>query len=431
ARLFEPALRLAEQGFAVSPRLHSLLAQDRTLVRDPQARAYFFDTQGQAWPVGHVLRNPALAAIYRRLAAEGAEAFYQGSIARDMVARVRGHGANPGGLSEADLRAYQPRLREALCTDWREIWRVCGFPPPSSGHLTMMQILGMLPASDATHAVVLGQPGADWLHGYTEAARLAFADRDRYIGDPDFVAAPGGNWRTLLDPGYLARRAALIGPHSMGRASPGDPVPGASLSLASQPEQVEHGTSHVSVVDARGHSVSMTTTVESAFGARLMSDGGTGLPGGFMLNNQLTDFSFVPRDAQGRAVANRLEPGKRPRSSMTPTLVFDRRDGRLLMSVGSPGGAAIIHYVAKMLVATHDWGMNVQDAANLANFGSFNGPTALEKGLFPAATQEALKARGHQVQEVDLVSGTSALERQGGGWFGAADPRREGSVRGD
>jgi gamma-glutamyltranspeptidase/glutathione hydrolase len=203
------------------------------------------------------------------------------------------------------------------------------------------------------------------------------------------------------------------------------------MAFGSQAEQIEAGTSHVSIVDGAGRAVAMTTTIEDVFGARLMSDGGTGKAGGFLLNNELTDFSFAPADAQGRPIANRVQAGKRPRSSMSPTLVFDKRDGRLLMSLGSPGGAAIIHFVAKTLTGTFDWGLDAQRAIDLPNFGSFNGPTVLEAGRFPAATAEALRARGHTVNEIDMTSGLQAIQRTGSGWYGGADPRREGVVMGD
>jgi gamma-glutamyltranspeptidase/glutathione hydrolase len=251
------------------------------------------------------------------------------------------------------------------------------------------------------------------------------------VADPAFVAAPGGRWTSLLDPAYLQARSSLIGAQSMKTAQPGRPPGVERLSHASQPHQPEFGTSHLSIVDSEGRALAMTTTIEAAWGSRILSDGGTGLPGGFLLNNQLTDFSFAPADAQGQPIANRVESGKRPRSSMSPTLVFDRRDGRLLMSLGSPGGAAIIHFTAKTLLGTLAFGLDAQRAIDLPNFGSFNGPTVLEKGRFDAATVEALKARGHAVQEIDMTSGLQAIQRQGGGWFGGADPRREGVVRGD
>ena len=430
ARLFEPAIALAEGGFAISPRLHTQLKGEQALRRDALARAYFYGADGEPLAEGHVLRNPALAAVLRALAAQGSDALHRGAVAADVVARVRGH-AVPGRLSEQDLATYRPRQREPMCTDWQAVYRVCGFPPPSSGHLAVMQILGLLERLPVPpQALQAGVPGAEWLHLYTEAARLAYADRAQYVADPDFVPAPAGRWTSLLDDAYLRQRAALVGTQSMKVATPGQPA-GAATALAPMPEQPEHGTSHVSVVDGEGRAVAMTTTIEAVFGARVMSDGGTGLPGGFLLNNQMTDFSTAPADAQGRPIANRIEPGKRPRSSMSPTLVFDRRDGRLLMTLGSPGGPAIIHFVAKALIGTLQWGLAPQQAVDLPNYGSFNGPTLLEKGLFASTTAEALRVRGHVVNEIELTSGLQAIQRTPQGWAGGADPRREGVVRGD
>ncbi|MBT9455176.1 MAG: gamma-glutamyltransferase family protein [Burkholderiaceae bacterium] len=438
-QLFEPAIRLAEQGFRISPRLHGLLSSERALKLDPQAGPLYYQANGEPLPVGHLLKNPALAEVLRAVAREGAAAFYGGAVAADMVRRVRGHASNPGKLSLADLQSYQPKKREALCSPWaarpERSLRVCGFPPPSSGHLTVMQILGLLeqtpeagPAFSAEQGQVM--PSADWLHRYLEASRLAFADRDLFIADPDFVAPPGGAWASLLAPAYLKQRAALIGSRSMGPAQAGNPG-GERSAYAPQAAQPEYGTSHISIIDGQGRAVAMTTTVEAVFGSRLMSDGGTGKAGGFLLNNQLTDFSLAPTDGQGRAVANRLQPGKRPRSSMSPTLVFDAGSGQLLMSLGSPGGPAIIHFVAKTLIGTQQWALDAQAAISLPNFGNFNSPSLLEQGRFPAATAQALRARGHQVIETELTSGLQAIERRPGGWFGGADPRREGVVRGD
>jgi gamma-glutamyltranspeptidase/glutathione hydrolase len=430
ARLFEPAIALAEQGFALSPRLHTQLLGETALRSDPLARAYFYAADGQPHAVGHRLRNPALAAVLRALAAQGSAALHQGPVARDMVQRVRKH-AQPGRMTEADLAGYQPLLREPLCTQWRQSLRVCGFPPPSSGHLAVMQILGVLERlPEISPALQAGVPTADWLHLYTEAARLAYADRAQHVADPAFVPSPAGRWDSLLDDAYLRERAALVGRRSMQTAPAGRPG-GAPLAFAPMPEQAEHGTSHISVVDAQGRAVAMTTTIEAAFGARLMADGGTGLPGGYLLNNQMTDFSAAPADAQGRPVANRIEPGKRPRSSMSPTLVFDLHDGRLLLSLGSPGGPAIIHFTAKTLLGTLQWGLDAQRAIALPNFGSYNGPTVLEKGRFAATTVQALRERGHVVVETELTSGLQAIQRTKSGWWGGADPRREGAVRGD
>ena len=431
AQLIQPAITLAEQGFAVSPRLHALLVATPSLRADGQAAAYFFQPNGQPMAVGQRLRNPALAAVLRRMAADGSAALHTGAVAADIVRRVRGHTVNPGRLVEADLAGYTVREREPLCTDWKAVYRVCGMPPPSSGHLAVMQILGLLDRlPQPPQPLPGGLPGADWLHAYTEAARLAYADRALYVADPDFVPAPVGGWGSLLDDAYLRSRAALIGERSMRQAPAGSPH-GTRMAWAPQAEQPEHGTSHISIVDSEGRALAMTTTIEAVFGAQLMSDGGTGLAGGFLLNNQLTDFSWAPSDEQGRPVANRLQPGKRPRSSMSPTLVFDRRDGRLLMTLGSPGGPAIIHFVAKTLVGTLAWGLNAQQAINGPNYGSFNGPTVLESGRFSPDVVAALQARGHVVVQTDLTSGVQALQRTPDGWFGGADPRREGVVLGE
>ncbi|WP_353235240.1 gamma-glutamyltransferase family protein [Diaphorobacter ruginosibacter] len=441
AKLFEPAIALAEDGFKVSPRLNTLLSNEKYLASDPAARAYFFDADGKPWPVGHVLRNPELAKVLRGIARNGSKALLEGEVARAIVDKVNSHPTNPGRMTMADLANYQPRKREAFCTDYQissRTYRMCGFPPPSSGAIAIAQILGILKNTDAT-AMQLQDglagpgdpkgplPGADWLYLYAEASRLAFADRNLYVADPDFVQPPAGSWHSLVDPGYLARRAALIGPRSMNVARPGTPGM-AKTSYAPMPGQIEHGTSHISVVDAMGNAVAMTTTIEDQFGSRQMVKG-------FLLNNELTDFSFTPRDASGAAIANRVEPGKRPRSSMAPTLVFDKSSGQLLMSGGSPGGAMIIHYTGKLLYGIFNWGLTPQQAINLPNFGSLNGPTLLEEQRFPESTVSALRERGAQVREMNLTSGLQAITRAEihgrQMWLGGADPRREGVVMGD
>lgn len=434
ARLFDPAIRLAERGFEISPRLHTLLATDAALKTDPVAAAYFYLADGQPHPVGHVLRNPELAQVLRQLAAIGPMALHDGPVARAIVNKVRQHPTLPGALSVDDLKTYQPREREALCFDHTaalRALRICGFPPPSSGAIAIGQILGLLARTQQAAAPLNnGMPPTDWLHSYTEASRLAFADRAQFVADPDFVAAPAGRWASLLEQRYLDDRARLITPARMPQAPAGRPG-GVQRSWAPMPDQPEHGTSHISIVDGHGNALAMTTTIESAFGSRLMVTTDPTRPGGFLLNNELTDFSFAPRDAQGQPVANRVEPGKRPRSSMAPTLVFDKATGELLMSTGSPGGAFIIHYTAKVLHGVLQWGLSPQAAVDLPNFGTLGGPLVLEQSRFPLATVEALQQRGHTVQQGELTSGAQALVRSQGAWLGGADPRREGIVAGD
>ena len=434
AQLMQPAIVLAEGGFQISPRLHTLLRGDAHLKKDPVAAAYFYRPDGEPRAVGTLLRNPELGAVLRQIASQGARALHEGEIAQAIVTKVRSHPVNPGTLTMADLAGYQPKKRAPLCHDWRASgrdWRVCGFPPPSSGAIAVGQILGILQHTPAaTLPLQDGLPSADWLHLYAEASRLAFADRAQYVADPDFVAPPAGRWNSLLEPDYLATRARLIGPQSLKVAPAGTPG-GERSALAPMPEQLELGTSHISIVDGYGHALAMTTTIEDQFGARQMVTTGTTRSGGFLLNNELTDFSFAPADAQGRPIANRVQPGKRPRSSMAPTLVFDKATGQLVMTAGSPGGALIIHYTAKTLVGTLGWGLNAQQAINLPNFGSNNGPTLLEDKRFAPSTVQALRERGAEVREQAMTSGLQAITRIPGGWFGGADPRREGVVMGD
>lgn len=427
--LLQPAIQLAENGFEISPRLHGLLQSDPALRDNPPAAAFYYQPDGSPWPVGHRLRNPALAELLRNIAENGSAAFYRGANAQALVRQVNEQ-QNAGAMTLSDLEVYEPRQRDPLCNLWQQRYQVCGFPPPSSGHLTQMQILGILEQLSPLPALDQGVPSAEFLHHYTEAARLAYADRAKYIADPDFAPVPGRTWNSMLAPDYLKQRAELIGTRSMGTAEAGDP--GAMpVSFAPQPAQPEYGTSHISIVDDQGNALAMTTSIEQAFGSRLLNDGGTGLPGGYLLNNELTDFAFEPRDARGKPVANRVEPNKRPRSSMSPTLVFDAAGDRLLASVGSPGGAAIIHFTAKTLLGMYGWGLDAQRAIDLPNFGSFNGPTVLEAGRFPASTVESLEARGHKVNETEMTSGLQAIQRTDSGWFGGADPRREGVVMGE
>lgn len=445
AQLFVPAITLAEGGFKVSARLNTLLKTEQHLKKDPVAAAYFYQSNGEPLAVGATLRNQPLADVLKKIASSGSKGLLEGDVAQAIVAKVQGHPTNPGKLSLADLSGYQVKKREPICHDYRaqaRDYRICGMPPPSSGAIAVGQILGILGnTAAASQPLVTGTsgvagvpgptPSADWLHLYTEASRLAFADRAQYLGDPDFVQAPGGNWMSLLDPAYLADRAKLIaaqpGGQSMKVAKPGLPG-GMKSAYAPMADQPEYGTSHISIVDAYGNAIAMTTTIEDAFGARQMVKG-------FLLNNELTDFSFAPTDAEGKPVANRVQPNKRPRSSMAPTLVFDKATGQLVMSGGSPGGALIIHYTAKTIYGVLNWGMMPQQAINLPNFGSLNGPSLLEEKRFAPATVEALKARGAEVREMNMTSGLQAITRgQAHGtpvWLGGADPRREGVVMGD
>lgn len=424
--LFVPAIDLATHGFAVSPRLATLLQDEPYLKKDPVAAAYFYDRDGRPRPSGYLLKNPVLAATLQQIADRGADAFYTGRIARDIADKVTHHAENPGGLSTADLAAYRAKVRQPVCSDYRQ-WTVCGMPPPSSGGIAVAQMLGILENSDM-HALTPTADGlnAQAVHLFAEAGRLAYADRNRYVADTDFVPLPGNSYAPLLDKRYLAQRAALIGTRSMGHAQAGKP-PGWQLAWGNDASPELPSTSHISIVDANGHAVAMTTTIENAFGSRQMVDG-------FLLNNELTDFSAVAVDANG-PVANRVQPGKRPRSSMAPTFVFDKGTNRLVLAIGSPGGSSIINYVSKVLIGTLDWGLDVQRAIDLPNIGSRNGPTELEQGRVSQALIDALKARGHDVLLDEQTSGLHGIMRtrvQGvEGWFGGADPRREGIARGD
>lgn len=436
AKLFEPAIRLSEQGFAISPRLHSLIAADRFIAQSPDMAAYFLNADGSPKATGTLLKNPALAAVFKRIAKEGPDALYQGSIADEIARKVQGH-RNAGSLSQADLKGYTAKQRAPLCTDYKQ-WKVCGMPPPSSGGIAVAQILGTLqaletrtprlaiaPMTPVKSASLAGlEPTPEAVHLLAEAGRLAFADRALYVADADFTPVPVAG---LVAPSYLAQRATLIGERSMGIAKPGQPA-GIQVAYAPDRSPLRISTSQVVAVDDQGGAVSMTTTVEAAFGSHVMVQG-------FLLNNQMTDFSFIPAE-NGQPVANRVQPGKRPRSAMAPTLVFDRNSGELLATVGSPGGSQIIEYVSKSLVAMLDWKLDPQAAISLPNFGSRNGATELEAGLFSPALKQALKDKGHALSEIEMTSGVQAIVRtrdaQGKVTLsGGADPRREGEALGD
>ena len=353
AQLLAPAIRLADQGFRVSPRLHLLLRWYGPERFAPQSRRYFFDQTGSARPSGYMLRNPEFAATLRAIAQGGADALYQGAIAQAIVDAVSKAPNHQGDVTLADLAGYRIKEREPLCFAYRRN-RICSMGPPSSGGLAVAQVLKLVEGFD------LGQTSADGLntramHLIAEAEKLAFADRDHYIGDPEFVQVPIG----LLDAGYLTSRRTLINPEAtMGRPGPGTP-PQLSGVMPGTDETIEqNGTSHISVVDANGNVISMTTTIEAAFGSRLWA-------AGFLLNNEMTDFAFRPQDRAGRPLANAVGPGKRPRSSMAPTIVFDE-EGKPWAALGSPGGSHIILYVVKTLVALIDWKMDAQ-AGGLAD----------------------------------------------------------------
>ena len=398
ARLIQPAMELAHNGFPISERMATLLATDTALRNNPAARAYFFDAEGKPWKQGHLLKNPELAAVFQAIAEKGAAALTHGAIAEAIVRTAP-------RLTLNDLQNYRALEREPLCFDYRsrQAYRICGMPPPSSGAVAIQQILESLSRTNQhtnqhTNPITLN---ADWLHAYAHASRRAFAYRAQYVADPAFMP-PSMQPRT---------------------------------SYAPMPDQPEYGTSHISVVDAHGNALAMTTSIEDAWGSRHMVNRGVGLTGGFLLNNQLTDFSFTPADANGKPIANRVEAGKRPRSSMSPTLVFDQPSGQLLLTAGSPGGAVIIHYTAKTLIGVLDWGLNTQEAINLPNFGTTSGTEDatlwLEHHRFDRTTVQALQARGNKVQEIALPSGIQAIQRTPNGYFGGADPRREGVVMGD
>jgi gamma-glutamyltranspeptidase/glutathione hydrolase len=388
AELFRPAIEAAEQGFPLSPRFYAVLQDERFLREDAAARELYY---GKA--VGERVVNRQYAQTLTALATRGASAMYEGEIAADMVRAVRSH-AKAGDLTAADVSAYRAVEREPLCGTYR-VWRLCSMGPPSSGGVGVLQILGIL---ERTRFAAAPAQSAQAVHYFSEAGRLAYADRARYLGDPDAVPVPLAR---LLSPKYLEKRASLIGERSVRRAMPGD---------------LESGTSHFSIVEQNGDAVAMTTTIESGFGSRIMVRG-------FLLNNQLTDFDFAPGGP------NQVGGGKRPRSSMAPTLVFDT-EGRLQLLVGSPGGSQIINYVAKALVGVLDWKLDIQQAIDLPNFGSRNGPTQIESGSRYEALAPALAERGHELRVMEMESGLHGIERVPGGWRGGADPRREGVVRG-
>ena len=406
--LFSEAIDLADNGFAVSPRLAALVARDaERLDRFSDTAEYFFPNE-QPLVEGHLLTNPAYADLMRRMAKDGAEVIYSGDIARAIIDTVRGAEKNPGVLSLTDLQIYKVKERPAVCAPFRG-HQVCGMGPPSSGALTVGQILGLLnqfPPGSSNDPQTLRLIG--------DASRLAFADRGRYMADSDFVPMPT---QGLLAQDYLSERAKLLnGPDALTEAVPGNPGYSHASLWADDVSLELPSTSHISIVDRFGNALSMTTTIENSFGSRLMTHG-------FLLNNELTDFSFSSH-RNGVPIANRVEPGKRPRSSMSPTIIL--KDGRPTLVIGSPGGSRIIGYVAEAIVAHIDWGMNVQAAVSIPHAINRFGTYDLEKGTSLEAMVAPLEELGYKVNLRSLNSGLHAISIEENGLFGGADPRREG-----
>jgi gamma-glutamyltranspeptidase/glutathione hydrolase len=402
--LFAPAIAVARDGFAIPPRLAAWLARISSLREEPAIRTTYYNADGSPKKHGERIANPELAETMRLIAEQGPRAFYQGAMATEMVERVRSH-RRPGTLSETDLADYRPIKREALCGPYR-VWTICGMPPPSSGGIAILQILGLLEPFEVWHDKPTDLRA---IHLIAEASRLAFADRDRYVGDPAFVDVPVAG---MLSPVYLSERRKLMSPdRSMGKVAPGVP-----------PGYVERGTSHISIVDRWGNAVSFTTTIEAPFGAQIMVRG-------VLLNNELTDFSPRP-ELNGKPVANRVQPGKRPRSSMSPTFVLDR-DGKLVAALGSAGGSRIIGDTLQAAIGLLDWNLSPQAALALPRVLNLNGATELEEGTAVAAQADALRALGHEVQVRPHEGGLSAIRRTAEGWEGAADPRRDGVAKGE
>ena len=414
-RLFAPAIRIAEEGFAISPRLAQLLAQDPLLKGNEAARTLYFQTDGTPKRAGTLLRNPELAAVFKRIAYEGPQVFYEGDIARDMVAAVAAQRV-PGDMTLADIAAYRAKERPALCAPYRG-HKVCGVAPPSSGGASVGMLLGLLERFPMDKFKPLSP---DAVHLFSEAGKLAYADRDYYLADPDFVPQPLAQ---LLDHGYLRTRSSTIRMNAANTRPRHGELKLPNLARHGEDQTLEMpATSHLSVVDTDGNAVAFTSSVESAFGSRI-------LVRGFLLNNQLTDFSWLP-DMDGLPAANRVEGGKRPRSSMAPTIVFDPQ-GKVRHVLGSPGGLQIINYVALTLVALLDWKLGEQEAIDLPRYGGRTRATDLERMEGMDELSKVLTARGHEVRMGGAGSGLHLISVTPRGLIGAADPRREGVALGD
>ncbi len=408
-RLFQPAIKLAKDGFIVSPRLEKLLSKkfNPGVHQMPGTKDYFFP-QGRPLKAGSLKKNPALANFYQQLANRGSKAFYFGDNATKIVNAVQNSIVSPGLLTTQDINQYRAKQRQAVCAPYHQ-YKVCSMAPPSSGGVALLQMLRLLESKN------LGQyqiNSVDALHYFTQASRLAFADRDVYIADPDFIQVPVS---ALLSDQYINSRLLKINNRDMGSANAGQPH--GSYSWATDDSFELPSTSHISVVDAKGNAVSMTTSIEMAFGSTLMVNG-------YLLNNQLTDFALSPT-RQGKTVVNRVEGNKRPRSSMTPTMVFNQ-DGSLRLVVGSPGGSRIINYVAQVIIGVLDWDLTAQQAINLPHITNRNRNTTLENGTALAKQTAAFEKMGHTVKLRNLNSGIHAVEIIDGKLYGAADPRREG-----
>ena len=415
AELFQPAIKLARAGFPVSARLSKLLGEADINTFDDAARAYFFDKNGKPHPPGTLLKNEALAETLETLANDGIDAFYKGPIAADISKTVQSDRRGAGTLSASDFAAYRAKKRDPVCVPYRGS-SVCGMGPPSSGAVAVGQTLRLIEPFDLGTKPM----GVQATHAILEAQRLAFADRARYLADPDFVDVPLAG---LLDKNYLAERHTLIDPERAAETVTHGTPPNLAGSFGRDATEEKGGTSHVSVVDDSGDAFSMTTSIETAFGARSMVRG-------FLLNNQLTDFSFLPKDEDGTDVANRVEPGKRPRSSMDPTMIFGP-DGDLDYVLGSPGGPGIILFNLKAIIAMMDWGLDPAEAVALINFGGTPRGVLLETGTEWDDLASALTDKGHPVKRFPMTSGLHIIAVTPGGLEGGADPRRDGVALGD
>ena len=415
AQLFAPAIRLARDGFAITPRLHGMLGNSaRTAGYTPAGRALFYGPDGAPKPVGTVVRNPELAVFLDRLARGGPEVFYAGQNAAAIASAVQHAPTNPAPMTAADIARFQAKQRPAVCGSYRG-YRICGMGPPSSGGTTVLAILKQLERFDLRAE---GPASPRSWHLIADSMRLAFADRNRFLADPDFVSVPVSG---LIDPGYLARRSSLLSPtRALVKAEAGTPAGATRVTAGLTPDIIS--TSHFVAVDRWGEVATITSTIESAFGSGLMVNG-------YYLNNELTDFSLVPT-ADGVPVANRVEAGKRPRSSMAPTIVYGP-DGRVRLAVGAAGGPTIIAQVAKAIIGVIDWNMTAQAAIAAPVIYAPGDTVFVERGSALEAMAPALRAYGHRVEVRDPSFKANAIERVGGRWVGAADPRSEGAAAGE